>query len=142
MPELPDVVAYLTALEPRVLGRRLVRFRLASPFVLGGAVGVAGPGFALARRLPRPAFDAAFQLPANRRIDRPLLLGAALFGIGWGLSGFCPGPAVAALSTGARPAWVFVAAMLLGTGIAVRLVFGSRRSGSPAAAPAAVTVGV
>ena len=83
-------------------------------FVLGGAVSVAGAGYALARRLPRPAFDGTFQYPTNRQIDRPLLGGAALFGVGWGLSGFCPGPAVAALSTGAPPVAVFVAAMLLG----------------------------
>lgn len=83
-------------------------------FVLGGAVSVAGAGYALARRLPRPAFDGHFQYPTSRRIDRPLVAGATLFGIGWGLSGFCPGPAVAALSTGAPPVAVFVAAMLLG----------------------------
>lgn len=83
-------------------------------FVLGGAVGVAGAGYALARRLPHPAFDTDFELPTKRRIDRPLVAGAALFGIGWGLSGFCPGPAVAALSTGALPVAVFVAAMLVG----------------------------
>jgi len=83
-------------------------------FVLGGAVSVAGLGYVLARRLPRPAFAPAFELPTNRRIDRPLIGGAALFGIGWGLSGLCPGPAVAALSTGALPVAVFVAAMLVG----------------------------
>ncbi|SFG55437.1 YeeE/YedE family protein [Methylobacterium gossipiicola] len=83
-------------------------------FVLGGAVSVAGLGYALARRLPRPAFDAGFDLPPRARIDGPLLAGAALFGIGWGLSGFCPGPAMAALSTGALPVFVFVGAMLLG----------------------------
>lgn len=83
-------------------------------FVLGGAVSVAGLGYALARRLPRPAFDAGFDLPARTQIDGPLVAGAALFGIGWGLSGFCPGPAVAGLSTGALPVLVFVAAMLVG----------------------------
>jgi uncharacterized protein len=57
---------------------------------------------------------ARFDLPARRRIDPPLVAGAALFGIGWGLSGFCPGPAIAALSTGATPVVVFVAAMLAG----------------------------
>jgi len=83
-------------------------------FVLGGAVSVALAGFALARRLPRPVLDARFDLPVNRRIDAPLLGGAALFGIGWGLSGLCPGPAVAALATGATPILVFVPAMLVG----------------------------
>lgn len=91
-------------------------------FVLGGAVSVAGPGYALARRLPRPALTVAFELPTNRRIDRPLIGGAALFGIGWGLSGLCPGPAVAALSTGALPVVVFVAAMLVGMAVYQRFV--------------------
>ena len=83
-------------------------------FVLGGAVSVSALGYALSRRLARPALAETFDLPTSRRIDGPLVLGAALFGIGWGLSGFCPGPAVAALSTGAAPALVFVAAMLVG----------------------------
>jgi uncharacterized protein len=83
-------------------------------FVLGGAVSVSALGYALSRRLPRPALAASFDLPTARRIDAPLVAGAALFGVGWGLAGFCPGPAVAALSTGAAPVLVFVAAMLAG----------------------------
>lgn len=83
-------------------------------FVLGGAVTVSGLGYALARRRARPVLAPRFDLPAARLIDPPLILGAVLFGIGWGLSGFCPGPAVAALSTGAAPVLVFVAAMLAG----------------------------
>lgn len=82
--------------------------------VLGGAVTVAGIGFLIVRRLAHPAFDTRFEVPTNRRIDPPLVVGAALFGIGWGLAGFCPGPAVSALSTGAVPVVVFVAAMLSG----------------------------
>lgn len=83
-------------------------------FVLGGAVTVSAIGYRIARRLPKPAFAADFEIPANRRIDARLIGGSALFGIGWGLSGFCPGPAVAALSTGALPVAVFVATMLVG----------------------------
>jgi uncharacterized protein len=83
-------------------------------FVLGGALAVSGIGYAIARRLARPAFAAGFDLPSRTRIDPPLIAGAALFGTGWGLSGFCPGPAVAALATGATPVLVFVAAMLAG----------------------------
>lgn len=83
-------------------------------FVLGGAVSVSALGYGLRRLLSRPAFDTRFQIPARGRIDAPLILGASLFGIGWGLSGFCPGPAVAALSTGAVPVAVFVLAMLGG----------------------------
>lgn len=83
-------------------------------FVLGGAVTVSALSYRLALFRGRPALDAAFQIPTNRRIDAPLVVGSGLFGVGWGLSGFCPGPAVAALSTGALPVLVFVAAMLVG----------------------------
>jgi uncharacterized membrane protein YedE/YeeE len=83
-------------------------------FVLGGAVTVSGLGYLWSRRLSGPVLEARFDLPVRRRIDEPLIVGAALFGIGWGLSGFCPGPAVAALSTRAVPVLVFVAAMLIG----------------------------
>jgi uncharacterized membrane protein YedE/YeeE len=83
-------------------------------FVLAGAVTTSGLGTALARRLRRPVLADAFDWPTRTRIDPPLILGAGLFGIGWGLSGFCPGPAVAALSSGALPVVVFVAAMLAG----------------------------
>lgn len=95
-------------------------------FVLGGALAVSGTGYAVARHLRRPAFDAAFDWPRRTRIDLPLILGASLFGIGWGLSGFCPGPAVAALSTGAVPVLVFVVAML--AGMAAHDVLRSRNS--------------
>lgn len=83
-------------------------------FVLGGAVTVSALGYWISRQLRRPTFDEHFQIPAKGRINAPLIGGAALFGIGWGLSGFCPGPAVAALSTGALPVLVFVIAMLAG----------------------------
>ncbi|GJD64466.1 YeeE/YedE family protein [Methylobacterium frigidaeris] len=83
-------------------------------FVLAGAVTASGLGTALARRLHRPVLAERFDWPTRTRIDPPLILGAVLFGIGWGLSGFCPGPAVAALSGGALPVVVFVAAMLAG----------------------------
>ncbi|MCJ2019170.1 YeeE/YedE family protein [Methylobacterium sp. E-065] len=83
-------------------------------FVLGGAVSVSALGYALSRRFRRPVLAETFDLPTARRIDPPLVLGAALFGVGWGLSGFCPGPAIAGLSTGAAPVLVFVVAMLIG----------------------------
>ncbi len=83
-------------------------------FVLGGAVAVAIPGVLIQRRLARPALDRVFHLPETGRIDRRLLAGSALFGIGWGLAGFCPGPAVAALSLGLQPVFLFVAAMAVG----------------------------
>src|SRR5579863_797996 len=63
-------------------------------FVMVGAVAVAGAGFALARRRSAPLFAAGFAWPSRNDIDAPLLIGSALFGVGWGLSGICPGPAL------------------------------------------------
>lgn len=83
-------------------------------FVLGGALAVAVPGVMLQRRLARPVLDERFHLPERGAIDRRLLIGSGLFGIGWGLAGFCPGPAVSALSLGLLPVMVFVAAMVSG----------------------------
>ncbi len=83
-------------------------------FVMGGGVIASAGGYALSRRLRRPAFGAAFVLPTERHIDARLLGGAALFGIGWGLGGFCPGPGIASLSLCTGRSFAFVAAMLLG----------------------------
>ncbi len=83
-------------------------------FVLGGAVAVSGAGTLAMRRMPRPLLAEAFDLPTKRRIDGRLLIGASLFGLGWGLAGFCPGPALAALSLGLPKAFAFAAAMLAG----------------------------
>jgi hypothetical protein len=69
-------------------------------FALGGAVSVAFLGYRLSRRITRPAFADRFDLPSETRIDRRFVAGAALFGIGWGLGGICPGPAITALSVG------------------------------------------
>ena len=82
-------------------------------FVLGGAVTVAMIGMAIMRRSTKPAFDRTFHLPGATRINRRLVIGSAIFGIGWGLGGLCPGPAVAALSLGTLQIPVFVAAMVL-----------------------------
>ena len=80
--------------------------------VMGSAVVVSAIGFALARRRPHTLLGAPMQLPASRVIDRRLVLGSLLFGAGWGLAGFCPGPALVALGAGYGKAVVFVAAML------------------------------
>jgi hypothetical protein len=82
--------------------------------VMIGALMAAAPGFALARKLQAPVLAAAFETPTRRDLDARLLAGAAVFGVGWGLSGFCPGPALAALSTGIWQVTAFVAAMLAG----------------------------
>ena len=86
-------------------------------FVMAGALVPTVVAFALRPRLSRPLFDREFFVPENRSTDRRLLLGSALFGVGWGLVGFCPGPAIAALSSGLWQPWLFVAAMLAGMAI-------------------------
>ena len=83
-------------------------------FVMAGAVIVAGAGFALARGRSAPLFAEKFSWPSRSDIDAPLVTGSALFGIGWGLSGICPGPAMVNLAGLAAPMIVFVAAMVLG----------------------------
>jgi len=82
--------------------------------VMAGAVGVTLIGFRFVLRRPAPAFDVRFYLPTRQDLDRPLLIGSALFGIGWGIAGYCPGPVVAALAFGSLEAVIFVAAMLVG----------------------------
>ena len=83
-------------------------------FVMAGAVAVAGAGFALARRQKAPLFAAKFAWPSRSDVDALLVAGSALFGIGWGLSGICPGPALVNLEGLSAPIIVFVAAMVLG----------------------------
>ena len=83
-------------------------------FVMGGALLVTIPAFRLILGRQRPILAGDFALPAKSTLDARLLGGAALFGVGWGLSGFCPGPAVAALVTGLAPVFAFVAAMMAG----------------------------
>jgi uncharacterized membrane protein YedE/YeeE len=83
-------------------------------FVMGGALLVTVPAFRLILGRPRPILADGFVLPTRSALDARLLGGAALFGVGWGLSGFCPGPAVAALVTGLTPVFAFVAAMVAG----------------------------
>ena len=83
-------------------------------FVMGGALLVTVPAFRLILGRPRPILADGFALPTKSALDGRLLGGAALFGVGWGLSGFCPGPAVAALVTGLTPVFAFVAAMMAG----------------------------
>ena len=83
-------------------------------FVMGGAVVVAFIGYRLVLARPAPLLAARFQVPTRTDIDARLLVGPALFGIGWGLGGFCPGPAFTALGLGAPGTLVFVPAMLAG----------------------------
>ncbi len=91
-------------------------------FVMFGAVTIYA---VLVRWIPRrrtgPWFDVAFHIPTRRDIDRRLVLGAALFGVGWGLGGLCPGPGIVAAASGSLPALAFVAAMLVGMQLSRRL---------------------
>lgn len=86
-------------------------------FVMGGAILVALPAFRLAAARERSLLGCAMHLPAVSRIDRRLVLGSLAFGIGWGLAGYCPGPALASLATGAAEPIIFGAAMLAGMAI-------------------------
>ncbi|QRM53217.1 YeeE/YedE family protein [Sinorhizobium sp. BG8] len=86
-------------------------------FVLFGAVLVAFAGVRIMRGLKHPAFDDMFHLPTSKRIDARLVIGSTIFGMGWGLGGFCPGPAIASLSLGLPGPLIFVAAMLVGISV-------------------------
>ncbi|MFM2480045.1 DUF6691 family protein [Celerinatantimonas sp. YJH-8] len=88
-------------------------------FVMIGALLVFSIGYwGWVRRLKQPLLARHFELPTNRQLDGKLILGAALFGIGWGLVGICPGPAITSIASGAWPLLVFVLAMLAGMYIA------------------------
>jgi hypothetical protein len=84
--------------------------------VMGGAVAVASVAFAIARKQTVSLLGAEMKLPTARQIDRRLVGGSLLFGIGWGIAGFCPGPSLVALGMAEPKALVFVAAMLVGMG--------------------------
>lgn len=82
--------------------------------VMGGAIAVASLAFAWARRRQRSWSGDLMEWPSKKGVDRRLLVGGALFGMGWGLAGFCPGPAIVAMGAGMQEAWIFGAAMLVG----------------------------
>jgi len=83
-------------------------------FVMGGALLVALPAFALARRRGAALTQVPLRLPTANRIDRRLVLGSVTFGIGWGLAGYCPGPALVSLTAAGAGIWWFVVPMLAG----------------------------
>lgn len=97
-------------------------------FVMAAAIAVHAVAYRLVRRRARPMFDARFHLPTRTDLDRRLLVGSALFGIGWGIGGYCPGPGLVSLVTLGSNALVFVLAMT--TGMLLQHAFG----GSPSAA--------
>ena len=126
---MPRVFAFVTGL---VFGAGLLVSGMANPakvigfldlagawdpsllFVMVGAIAVAAVGFALAGRRTTALLGEPMALPSSRTIDRRLVLGSVAFGVGWGLAGFCPGPALVALGAGEAKAIVFTGAMLAG----------------------------
>ncbi len=99
-------------------------------FVMGGAIAMHAPFVWLARRRKAPLFEGVFHWPTLRTIDPALLAGAAIFGVGWGISGYCPGPALVSLGTGTTSILVFVGAMLVST-LAARALVPDRRPSWP-----------
>lgn len=87
--------------------------------VMVSALIVTAIGYRFVLKRTQPVFEAKFHLPTSRKLDVPLVAGSAVFGIGWGISGFCPGGAIPALGLGEISAWAFVGAMLAG-------IFGAR----------------
>jgi len=85
--------------------------------VMGGAIAVGFFAFALAKRRTTSFFGGALQLPTSKDIDKRLVIGGLLFGAGWGLAGFCPGPGIVSMAAGQPKALMFVLAMLLGMGV-------------------------
>lgn len=83
-------------------------------FVMGGAILVAAPGMFWVRKRSKPLFANKFDIPTSKTIDAKLILGSAAFGIGWGISGFCPGPAVVAIASLQTDVLLFVGAMIVG----------------------------
>lgn len=106
-------------------------------FVMAGALATSAAGYALARRFRAPLFAAEYLWPTRSDIDRPLVTGAVLFGIGWGLVGLCPGPALENLATLSPRVIAFVLAMIAGMGI--QAWWQSRSPAASASGEAALT---
>lgn len=87
-------------------------------FVMAGGIAVTMLGFRFVLRRPKPVFAERFSVPTASAIDSRILVGSAIFGVGWGLAGFCPGPALTALGQGSPAAITFVVAMFLGMAVA------------------------
>jgi hypothetical protein len=85
--------------------------------VMISAIAVNAVAYRVMARRQAPWLAAKFQVPTRRDIDAPLVVGSLLFGAGWGIAGYCPGPAIASLATGSAPALVFVASMAVGMGL-------------------------
>ena len=99
-------------------------------FVMGAALVPSAIAYLIRRRMTRPLLGERFSIPESRTLDRQLLIGAGMFGIGWGLVGFCPGPAIAGLVLGAWQPWLFALAML--AGMTLHHLFTATRAPAPA----------
>ena len=99
-------------------------------FVMGGALVVTFIGYRLVLTRARPMFDTRFHIPDRTDLDARLIFGSAVFGIGWGVGGFCPGPALVSGTLGGWPTWAFLISMLVGMWLAGML---SRPAGTGAA---------
>lgn len=97
--------------------------------VMSGALSVTIPGFRLLRNRARPLFAERFEFPTRNDLDARLVVGASLFGLGWGIAGFCPGPAITALATARLDVVLFVAAMIAGA-VAQKLIFSPASRGA------------
>jgi uncharacterized membrane protein YedE/YeeE len=95
-------------------------------FVMVGAIGVYALALRWTAARAQPWFAPAFHLPARGDLDAPLIAGAAIFGVGWGIAGYCPGPGIVAASSGSTTAVVFAGAMLAGMWLSAQVV--SKRS--------------
>ena len=96
-------------------------------FVMLGAVLVGLGGFYIVSKRSEAFFGGALHIPTRRDISKPLVIGSLIFGAGWGIAGFCPGPAIVALGAGHLKALVFVLAMLAGMAICNRFFTGHKR---------------
>lgn len=105
-------------------------------FVMIGAIAVHFVAHRIIARRPSPIFDARFHLPTRKDVDLRLVLGAAIFGIGWALAGFCPGPALVAAGSGVTAALVFVVGMTVGMKIEHAMTRAIARAEPPAQLPA------
>ena len=97
-------------------------------FVMGGAIAVGFFAFGMAKKRTTSFFGGALHLPTSKDIDKRLVIGSLLFGAGWGLAGFCPGPGIVSMATGEFKGLVFVAAMVAGMAV---FEFTDRRAAPP-----------
>ena len=93
---------------------QITGFSIALIFVMIGAISIAFFGFKLVKNKSQTVFDEPIHLPGTTHISKELVIGSLLFGAGWALAGFCPGPALVALGAGYKEAFIFVTAMIVG----------------------------